>query len=716
MALSPGLKVAGSAMTSVAEGLQAIPELLDKDEELQLRRAERPLTLEEARLRIQKTREDLNKPHFTTHGMYERDPVTGKYTYTQTEDQKRYSAKEAEMGALATWGDYPEGTPQRRYFEAVLSKLTGTREAKTPYTAQLWQKYYRGETTEAEEMILKQELAKSVKPVPESGRLGSTLPYVELPPRPGGGAPAPTPEVSPGSAGPQGMSAPSTTPAQPLEASYAAWFRQAGREWAEHVIEGMAAENHPNAEIAMKGFWRAYPSQAEAAPQPSAARATRAPVPATAPTASTPNEQALTQSYAAWFRGAGEPYARQVLAGMVKGQHANAPLAMEGFTLAYPTSGLRIPSRETAPAPGTPAASQPAVPTPTPLPPGTLPAPQPATPAPLGPGPSPAYQARQEQARLRSEQAQLKVASDPRNVQARALFAQGQVPSATYLTNPPEAQARIDQAVLEAKTEEAARKPLRSAERTSFVNPETLTTPAVQTWAEARQKGLVLLAKEDAAAVRLGNVLYSKLNRAQETLERLVETDPAWQALKSVTGFDERTREATLLGAQNSMQTNPLVRQLQSDLSEMGISYGMFVSGLKGRPAERILERTTAGLPGLDTRLFHAGGSNWLQTALNLVSTGRLPDLPRTITAQLEMMKDVTRTVQESFLESAGAMTADVAAERRLTRMQRILELTRPEPPAPAPTPAPGRRTTGPEVLPEALRQTLPALWKALTP
>src|SRR5713101_796153 len=98
MAFSPALKVLGGAMTSVAEGLQAIPELVDKDEELQLRRAERPLTLEEARLRIQKTRAELNKPHFTTHGMYERDPVTGTWRYTQTDEQKKLSAKEAEMG------------------------------------------------------------------------------------------------------------------------------------------------------------------------------------------------------------------------------------------------------------------------------------------------------------------------------------------------------------------------------------------------------------------------------------------------------------------------------------------------------------------------------------------------------------------------------------------------------------------------------------------
>jgi hypothetical protein len=618
----------------VAEGLQSIPALADQDEELAAKRELRPLTLEEARLRIQKTRDDLNKPHFTTHGMYERDPATGKYTYTQTDEQKKTSAKEAEMGLLAQWGDYPEGSPQRRFYEARLAQLTGTREAKTPYTAQLWQKYYRGETSEAEEMILKQELAKSFKPVPESGRVGSTLPSVELPPRPGGGAPAPTTEAAP-----------------PVS--------------------------------------QAVPAPGSTAPAPSQG---------TSPTTTlSAAENAMANKYAKWFHDAGEQYATQTMEGMRQGNHPNTRAAYLGFTRAYP--GGSAPASPGAP--GTPPVT----------------APQ-ATPAPQGPGPSPAYQARQEQARLRQEQAQLKIAGDPRNVQARALFATGGVPSPLYLANPPEAQARIDQAVLEAKTEEAARKPLRSAERTSFVNPETLTTPAVQTWAEARAKGLILLAKEDAASVRLGNVLYSKLNRAQETLERLVETDPAWQALKGVTGLGARGREAALLGAQNSMQVNPLVRQLQSDLSEMGISYGMFVSGLKGRPAERILERTTAGLPGLDVRLFHAGGSNWLQTALNLVSTGRLPDLPRTITAQLEMMKDVTRTVQESFLESAGAMTADVAAERRLTRMQRILELTRGEAPAPAPTPtlAPGARTTGPEVLPEALKETLPELWKALTP
>ncbi len=69
MALPIALRVAGQGLSAVAEGLQKVPELQDQDEEIAYRRAERPLTLEEARLRLQKTRADINKPHFMTHGI-----------------------------------------------------------------------------------------------------------------------------------------------------------------------------------------------------------------------------------------------------------------------------------------------------------------------------------------------------------------------------------------------------------------------------------------------------------------------------------------------------------------------------------------------------------------------------------------------------------------------------------------------------------------------
>ena len=80
------------------------------------------------------------------------------------------------------------------------------------------------------------------------------------------------------------------------------------------------------------------------------------------------------------------------------------------------------------------------------------------------------------------------------------------------------------------------------------------------------------------------------------------------------------------------------------------------------------------------------------------------------------MMKDVTRTVQESMLESAGALTADAAAQRRHQRMQHILELV--PTPAPAETPAapaPGA-PTGPLAVPEAFRRTLPDVLQGFQP
>src|SRR4051794_36080006 len=111
----------------------------------------------------------------------------------------------------------------------------------------------------------------------------------------------------------------------------------------------------------------------------------------------------------------------------------------------------------------------------------------------------------------------------------------------------------------------------------------------------------------------------------------------------------------------------------------MAISYGMYVSGLKGRPAQAILERTTADLPNLDTHLFAVrGGSNWLETVLRTALSTKLPDLPRSILGQVEMMKDVVRSVQESTLESAGALTAEESAPGRHQRLQKILDLAPP--------------------------------------
>jgi len=769
-------------------------------------------------------------------------------------------------------------------------KTYGSQEPKTPYLAGLWKKYFEGTTTPAEEFLLRQDLAKSVKPVPESGRLGTREPYVQLPPR-GGTSPVPAPaaqptDPTPGAPGPSGATAtPRTAPAGTTYTGGGAWrtaqpsgavlsaVREAAQQtgvpveqllgvaavesalnpgaigrmtrfgWeakglmqlspdtAARMAQGPVTERdlfnpplnaylgalawkeamqkaHGDVRRAYQVYYNPHASdhdtnavlasiarfqeqfasptgggpaiRGHGLPQAPTGRVPASPAPAAGGTpaypAATgtpayPMTPGMVAAYVQQFRTMTQAQADAVRqerrAQDPQGRSPMTQASEQAYAQVFPPPTARTPQAEAdvwrqgqQPAPSGPApgpAAGPGGPTPErtgPLSPKTAaraqqfqrlgqerarqavgavlardPAHQspetqdlltayqaafgvpwqaeaphgqgtpstPSTPPAPGPGPSPAYQARQDQARL-------KAAADPRNVAARRLYAEGTILSPEYLHNGPDQQALIDQAVVAdkaaqatAKTQhQAESKPLHQAERTSFVNPMDYSTPLVTTRADADARGLVELPKEDALAMRHGNVLYAKLERAQETLAWLVLHDPDWARLHDLQGLGARGGEALVAEWQKMGQTNPMVRQLQSDLSEMGISYGMFVSGLKGRPAERILEKTTQGLPGLETRLFTIHGDNWVQALLSIFTTARLPDLPRTIRQQLEMMKDVTRTVQESFLESAGALTADAARQRRQQRMQAIQALqdrpaSPPQPPAPAGDAAPFR-------------------------
>ena len=216
------------------------------------------------------------------------------------------------------------------------------------------------------------------------------------------------------------------------------------------------------------------------------------------------------------------------------------------------------------------------------------------------------------------------------------------------------------------------------------------------------------LPKEDAQAMRQGNVLYAKLQRAQEALQQLLDSDPRFARLKDVAGLDARVREAAVVAVIRANQDNPMLKQLMADLTEMSISFSTFVSGLRGRPAQGILERITSDLPSLDTHLLQVrGGSNWLETALKSALSTKLPDLPRTVLSQLEQMKDIVRSVQESMLTSAGGLSEEEATARRAQRMQKILAL------APPPQSEPGEGPAGPLPAPG---QTLPDMVRQLPP
>src|SRR5207253_2561572 len=127
------------------------------------------------------------------------------------------------------------------------------------------------------------------------------------------------------------------------------------------------------------------------------------------------------------------------------------------------------------------------------------------------------------------------------------------------------------------------------------------TTPTVKTQAEADQKGLVQLPKEDAVSVRQANVILANIQSAQERFQQLLDTDPILARLRQTTGLDKRVAEGAILTFLRTNQSNPLLKQLQADLNDININYSQFVSGLKGRQSAEILNRISQDLPGLDT-------------------------------------------------------------------------------------------------------------------
>src|SRR5438309_1780705 len=115
MALPVWAQTLGGGLTAVAEGLQKVPEIIDKDDELAYRRAERPLTLEEAQLRVRKTREDLEKPKIQVLGQ-------NSYAITKPDGTVEIRTLGAQVPKIQSLGNgrytlsYPDGSIEERQF------------------------------------------------------------------------------------------------------------------------------------------------------------------------------------------------------------------------------------------------------------------------------------------------------------------------------------------------------------------------------------------------------------------------------------------------------------------------------------------------------------------------------------------------------------------------------------------------------------------------
>ena len=107
-------------------------------------------------------------------------------------------------------------------------------------------------------------------------------------------------------------------------------------------------------------------------------------------------------------------------------------------------------------------------------------------------------------------------------------------------------------------------------------------------------------------------------------------------------------------------QDNPLYQQLKPDLTEMNNSYSLFVSNNKSR-SQKMIEQNVAGLPTLK------GGQ-----PLDFLFGHPTTTLPM-IAAQLPLMQDVVRSVQDELLYDRGAIPAEEMAKRHDDRLNSVV-------------------------------------------
>ncbi len=190
-----------------------------------------------------------------------------------------------------------------------------------------------------------------------------------------------------------------------------------------------------------------------------------------------------------------------------------------------------------------------------------------------------------------------------------------------------------------------------AAERTSWVTPD-YHTPNVGSVADSKTKGAVQMSREEVGIFKNGNLLHSTLQRIQETMDTLASFDPAFAKLQEVKGPWGRAQQAFYKETTAKLQNNPkaasFVDQLDTDIREVAQRYGRFVTGMTGRPSQKLIEQATKKMP-------------------------TLTDVPEKMLTQLNLMKDIVRTVQDDQLQSVGAITPEDQRIRRAERMQDIL-------------------------------------------
>lgn len=337
MAFPTALKVLGPALTATAEGLQAVPQYIDKDEELVerhedrlARRELRPLTLEEARLRLQKTREELERPKPISagaHGSYIFNPATRKYEYDAQSAALGGMGETAYIRKLRSLSVMAADKSNPMLAAAAEGELKKTAGIKDTAQLQSMRRYFgaleRGEDPAPEDTQLMQIIVnRSVRGSAEGGYypFNAPLPGASVTASPAIPVPAPGSAVpaQPGTS----RTAPAASQASPQARSYQGWFQRAGEGYAKQTMDNMLKEDpqmqKANTKAALRGFLSAYPNQMEVvdtlppenAVPPAAGRpAVAAPVAPTGPSqpGSGPTPKRIADTVAAERRAKGLP-------------------------------------------------------------------------------------------------------------------------------------------------------------------------------------------------------------------------------------------------------------------------------------------------------------------------------------------------------------------------------------------------------------------------
>jgi hypothetical protein len=232
----------------------------------------------------------------------------------------------------------------------------------------------------------------------------------------------------------------------------------------------------------------------------------------------------------------------------------------------------------------------------------------------------------------------------------------------------------------------AAHKPLNRGEKTQFIassSPDSYTTPSFTTRAEAEKAGAVQVSAKQREGFLALEQAHHSMGRVTESINNVLANNPEWQ--QAVKGAGGRVEVAWRNFWNSRSEKDPLLQQIASDLSEVGIRSATAISGLGGSVSDSKLHELMKNLPSMSNSGFDDSKKSFLTNLLGTVTGLNLPSLPQTVKTRMAAQQDLVRSLQDSSLVSSGGMTQEESDKRGKDRFQKINAVVYGKGGAPAP-------------------------------